>query len=80
MTSISCLCEDNEGEVQLAQNPVCTSNSKNIGIRYRFLREPVFQRELDIISVKSEMQHADFWAKPSSKETFCFHADFLTDI
>ena len=35
--------EDNEGAKHLAQNPVCTSNSKHIDVRHHFLRELVFQ-------------------------------------
>ena len=38
--------EDNQGAVQLAQNPVTNSNSKNIDVRHRFLREHVRQRDM----------------------------------
>ena len=35
--------EDNQGEVQLSQNPVPNSNSKHIDVRHHFLRELVRQ-------------------------------------
>ena len=38
--------EDNQGAVQLAQNPVTTSNSKKIDVRHHFLRELVRQRDI----------------------------------
>ena len=44
--------EDNEGAVQLEQNPICTSNSKHIYIRHHFLRGLVFWG-VDVIYVES---------------------------
>ena len=38
--------EDNEGAVQLAQNPITNSNSKHIDVRHHFLRELVRQRDI----------------------------------
>ena len=66
---MSCVFEDNEGAAQLAQDPIHTSNSKHVAIRRHFFREFVFRGEFDIISVESE-----------TRETFCFHRDFLMDI
>ena len=49
--------EDNEGARQLAQNPVCTSNSTHIDVIHHFLRELVFQGEFIIthVSQRSNM-------------------------
>ena len=41
--------EDNQGAVQLAQNPVTNSNSKHIGVRQHFLREFVRQRGIKAV-------------------------------
>ena len=30
--------EDNKGAIQLAKNPVCTSNSRHLDVRHHFLR------------------------------------------
>ena len=52
--------EDNQGAVQLAQNPVTNSNSKHIDVvRHHFLRELVRQRDIKVVQVPSEFQHAD---------------------
>ena len=52
--------EDNEGARHLAQNPVCTSNSKHDDVRHHFLRELVFWGEFTIVHVPTKEQHADF--------------------
>ena len=52
--------EDNEGAVQLAQNPISNSNSRHIDVRHHFLRELVGRREISIFHVSSSFQHADF--------------------
>ena len=41
--------EDNQGAVQLAQNPVTNSNSKHIDVRNHFLRELVRQRFIKVV-------------------------------
>lgn len=68
--------EDSQGVLQLTQNPACTSNSKQIGVPYTFLREPMFRVEFDIILAKPERQHADFLIKSLCEETFCFTGIF----
>ena len=52
--------EDNEGTVQLAQNPITNSDSKHINVRHHFLRELVERKEVPIVHVPSQFQHADF--------------------
>ena len=41
-TTYIAVFEDNEGAKNLAQNPVCTSNSKHIDVRPPILRELIF--------------------------------------
>ena len=41
--------EDNQGAVQLAQNPITNSNSKHIDVRHQFLRELVRQRDIKVV-------------------------------
>ena len=50
--------EDNQGAVQLAQNPVTNSYSKHIDVRHHFLQELVHQRDIKVVQVLSEVQHA----------------------
>ena len=57
------LYEDNEGAIQIAKHPISNSNSKHIDVRLHFLRELVEEKEVEIIHVASEFQHADFLTK-----------------
>ena len=41
--------EDNEGAKNLAQNPMCTSNSKHIDMRHHFLLELICKGEFVIL-------------------------------
>ena len=72
--------EDNQGAVQLAQNPMTNSNSKHIDVRHHHLRELVFNGDIVVIHVASEYRHADFLTKPLSKDSFEFHRDFLMNL
>ena len=65
--------EDNQGTVQLAQNPITNSNSKHIDVRHHSIRELVGRNEVSIIHVPSPFQHADFLTKAISQESFEFH-------
>ncbi|CAB1098397.1 unnamed protein product [Ectocarpus sp. CCAP 1310/34] len=52
--------EDNQGAIQLAQNPISNSNSKHIDVRHHFLRKLVERKEILVIHVPSPYQRADF--------------------
>lgn len=57
---MSWVFEENEEAVYLAQNPKCTSNLTQVGIRRHCLREVVFRKE-------THSTHADFLqGNPSS--------------
>ena len=71
--------EDNEGAVQLAQNPVTNSNSIYIDVRRHFLRELVANGTLSITPVQSEWQAADF-LKPLSAEAFQYHYNVVMNM
>ena len=72
--------EDNQGDVQLAQNPVTNSNSKHIDVRHHFLRELVRQRNIKVVQVPSEFQHADILTKALSFDLFAFHRKSLMSL
>ena len=55
--------EDNEGAIQIAKHPISNSNSKHIDVRHHLLRELVERKEIEIIHVASQCQHADFLTK-----------------
>ena len=72
--------EDNQGAVQLAQNPVTNSNSKHIDVRHHFLRELVRQRGIKVVQVPSEFQHADILTKALAFDLFVFHQKVLMNL
>ena len=55
--------EDNQGTVQLAQDPATNSNSKHIDVRHHFLRGLYRQRDIKVVKVPSEFQHTDILTK-----------------
>ena len=75
-TSCITVLEDNEGAKNLAQNPVCTSNSKHINVRHHVLRELIFEGEFVTSHVESDDQHTDVSTKMLDYTAFCYHRDF----
>ena len=65
--------EDNQGAVQLSQNPVSDSNSKHIDVRHHVLRELVRQGDVSVSHVPSEYQHADILTKALASYLFVVH-------
>ena len=63
--------EDNQGTVQLAQNPVTNSNSKHIDGRHHFLGELVRQRDIKVMQVPFEFQHAGILTKALAYDLCC---------
>ena len=72
--------EDNQSAVQLAQNPVTNSNSKHIDVRRHFLLELASQRDIKVVQVPSEFQHADILTKALVFDLFAFHRKSLMRI
>ena len=75
-TSYITVFEDNERAKNLAQTPVCTSNSKHIDVRHHVLRELIFEGEFVITHVESDDQHADVLTRMLDYTAFCHHRDF----
>ena len=71
---------DSQDAVQLAQNPVTNSNSKYIDVRHSFFRELVRQRDIKVVQVPSEFQHADILTKALAFDLFAFHRKFLMNL
>ena len=69
--------EDNQGAVQLSQNPVSNPNSKHIDVRHHLLRELVRQGDISVSHVPSEYQHADILTKALAFDVFEIHRRFL---
>ena len=66
--------EDNQGAVQLAQqNPITNSNSKHFDVRHHCFRELAHQRDIEVVQVPSEFQHAGILNKALAYDLFTFH-------
>ena len=75
------LFEDNEeGAIQIAKHPISNSNSKHIDVRHHFLRELVERKEIEIVHVSSEHQHADFLTKALPEKEFEFQWDYVMNL
>ncbi|CAB1100747.1 unnamed protein product [Ectocarpus sp. CCAP 1310/34] len=72
--------EDNQGAIQLAQNPISNSNSKHIDVRHHFIRELVGRKEISIFHVESAYQHADFLTKALHAGDFEFHRNYVMSM
>ncbi|CAB1112594.1 unnamed protein product [Ectocarpus sp. CCAP 1310/34] len=72
--------EDNQGAIQIANNPITNSNSKHIDVRHHFIRELVERKEISITHVPTQFQHADFLTKAIRKESFALHRDFVMNL
>ena len=64
-TTINC---DNQSAIRLANNPGTHARSKHIDIKHHFIREKVFEGDLRLEYVRSEMQDADFLTKSLSRD------------
>ena len=74
------LFEDNEGAIQIAKHPISISNSKHIDVRHHFLRELVERKEIEIIHVASQYQHADVLTKALPEREFEFHLGIVMNL
>ena len=56
------------------------SNSKHIDVRHHFLRELVERKEIEIIHVASQYQHADLITKALPEREFEFHRGMVMNL
>jgi hypothetical protein len=61
---------DSTSAMSVAKNPVLHSKTKNIEVRYHFLRDNVEKGKIDLINVPTHDQLADIFTKPLDQETF----------
>ena len=72
--------EDSEGAIQIAKHPTSNSNSKHTDVRHHFLRELVERKEIEIIHVASQYQHADFVTKALPEREFEYHRGIVMNL
>ena len=74
------LLEDNEGAILIAKHPISNSNSKHIDLRYHFLRKLVEKKEIEIIHVAWQYQHADFLTKALPEREVEVHRGIVMNL
>ena len=61
---------DNTSVISISKNPVMHSKTKNIPIKYHFLREKVVENSIGVEYVGIKEQVADIFTKPLPREAF----------
>ena len=61
---------DNTSAINISNNLVMNSKTKNIPIKYHFLREQVLEQKVKLEYVPSKEQVADIFTKPLPREAF----------
>ena len=71
------LMEDNEGAKTMAKKTLSSGRSKHIDVRWHFIRKLVEKKELKVVHVTSEWQHADILTKSLHIKLFKRHRKTL---
>ena len=74
------LMEDNEGAKAMAEKTFSSGRSKHTDIRWHFIRELVEKKELKVLYVTSEWQHADILTKTLHVKLFKRHRKALLNM
>jgi hypothetical protein len=69
LSKVPLLC-DNESAIHMADNPVEHSRTKQIDIRYHFLRDHQQRADIEIAYVSTKEQFVDIFTKPLDEKTF----------
>ncbi len=66
----SVIYDDNQGAIELSKNPKFHSRTKHIDIAFRFVKEKVYDKSIDVMYCQTEEMMADIMTKPLSKAKF----------
>ena len=77
---ITFLMEDNEGTKAMAENLLSSGRSKHISVRWDIIRELVGKKELKVVFVALEWQHADIFTKAVHITLFKRHRKALLSL
>ena len=72
--------EDNDGAIQLAQNPLSSGRTKHIDVRHHFIRDLVKEGKMAIKHVESAKQRADCLTKALGGEPFMEHRNVVMSV
>ena len=67
---ISYIFCDNQGSLALSKNPEMHKRSKHIDVHYHFVREKVYEDQVTISYIPSEVNTADIFTKALGKPQF----------
>ena len=71
---------DNEGAIKLAANPLSSARTKNIGVRFHFIRELVRTGTIAVEHIPAKEQRADVFTKALAGVIFREHRNFLLNL
>ena len=63
---------DNTSAINISKNPVIHSKTKDIAIKYQFLRELVQEKEVRLEYMNTKEQIIDIFTKPLPKDAFLY--------
>ena len=63
---------DNSSAINISKNPMMHTKSKQIAIKYNFLRELVQDKEVRFEYVSTKEQIVDIFTKPLPKDAFLY--------
>ncbi len=64
------LMEDNQGAICIAKNPVSSSRTKHINVRYHYIREALSEDSIELKYCPMDVMIADHFTKPLHKGRF----------
>ena len=70
MSSPTVIYEDNEGALQLANNPVHHDKTKHINIKHHFIRETVAAKQILVLRVVTKDNVSDLLTKPVTNTVY----------
>jgi hypothetical protein len=68
---------DNQGAIQLIENPTSHTRTKHIEVKYHYVRVAQERLVIKMVKVHTDLNRADIMTKATSTGTFCRHVDFL---
>jgi hypothetical protein len=71
---------DNRSAIVLAKNPVYHKRSKHVDTRHHFIREHVENKEVELISCKTNDQVAYIFTKPLKRDIYQIEVHDWHDI
>ena len=66
---VTILC-DNTSSISISKNPVMHSKTKNIPIKYHFVKEHVLEKTIKLEHIGTKEEVADIFTKPLLREAF----------